>query len=126
MHSYDVYTGMLITQLIKELLALRCSVIVLSATLTQARRRELIGAAGGDAAFATSSSYPLLTVVRPGVPVVETPVGATASRFMKLRTTALSEAHGGWFRLLGLAWGRSFVVPSHGGCPPVDLKELLN
>ena len=91
-HSYDVYTGTLITRLIKELLALHCSVIVLSATLTQARRQELIAAAGGDTASATSSSYPLLTVVRPGVPVVETPVEATASRSLKLKTTALSEA----------------------------------
>jgi CRISPR-associated endonuclease/helicase Cas3 len=45
-HSYDVYTGTLITELIRELLNLRCSVIVLSATLTAARRRELLEAGG--------------------------------------------------------------------------------
>ncbi len=90
-HSYDVYTGTLITQLIKELLALRCSVIILSATLTKARRQELIAAAGGQAETAASLSYPLVTVAREGEPVVEVPVESPASRQLKLKTTALTE-----------------------------------
>ena len=45
-HSYDIYTGTLITALVRELVNLRCSVIILSATLTAARRRELLAAAG--------------------------------------------------------------------------------
>ncbi|MGI8602085.1 MAG: hypothetical protein ACR2OZ_03700 [Verrucomicrobiales bacterium] len=63
-HSYDVYTGTLITRLIRELLALRCSVVVLSATLTRARRAELIAAADADPGSARSEAYPLLTVAR--------------------------------------------------------------
>lgn len=70
-HSYDVYTGTLITHLIRELLALRCTVIVLSATLTKARRAELVAAAGGDADAVRSDGYPLLTVARTGETLIE-------------------------------------------------------
>ncbi len=90
-HSYDVYTGTLITQLIKELLALRCSVIVLSATLTKARRQELIAAAGGPAKSAASLAYPLVTVASVDAPIVEIPVAPPTARAVKLKTTALSE-----------------------------------
>jgi len=90
-HSYDVYTGTLISRLIRELLALRCSVIVLSATLTKARRQELIAAAGGQAVSAASQAYPLVTVAKPNSPVIEIPAEAPASRILKLRTTALTE-----------------------------------
>lgn len=60
-HSYDIYTGTLITALIRELVNLRCSVIVLSATLTAARRRELLAAAGLQEPDAPAN-YPLVTV----------------------------------------------------------------
>jgi CRISPR-associated endonuclease/helicase Cas3 len=60
-HSYDIYTGTLITVLIRELVNLRCSVIVLSATLTAARRRDLLAAAGITEATAPVA-YPLITL----------------------------------------------------------------
>ena len=91
-HSYDVYTGTLITHLIRELLALRCSVIILSATLTQERRRELIAAAGADPQGVASSAYPLITTARPDAPPVEIPIEAEKPRHLKLKTAALSEA----------------------------------
>jgi CRISPR-associated endonuclease/helicase Cas3 len=59
-HSYDIYTGTLITALIRELVNLRCSVIILSATLTAARRRELLAAAGFNETE-SPTAYPLLT-----------------------------------------------------------------
>jgi CRISPR-associated endonuclease/helicase Cas3 len=59
-HSYDVYTGTLITSLIRELVNLQCSVIILSATLTAARRQELMAAAGFTELNAPTA-YPLLT-----------------------------------------------------------------
>ena len=90
-HGYDVYTGTLISQLIRELLALRCSVIVLSATLTKARRQELVAAAGGQMESSSSLAYPLVTVVKPGTPLVEIPVEASTSRKPRLKTTALAE-----------------------------------
>lgn len=90
-HSYDVYTGSLITQLIRELLALRCSVIILSATLTRSRRQELIAAAGGQAETATSMRYPLVTMARAAAAAVEIPVESPASHTLKLKTAALTE-----------------------------------
>jgi CRISPR-associated endonuclease/helicase Cas3 len=84
-HSYDVYTGTLITHLIRELLALRCTVIVLSATLTKERRAELIAAAGGDAEAVRSQAYPLLTVARAGEPLIEQAVEPPAERSLTLR-----------------------------------------
>lgn len=60
-HSYDIYTGTLITALIRELVNLRCSVIILSATLTAERRRELLAAAGINETV-TPTAYPLVTV----------------------------------------------------------------
>jgi CRISPR-associated endonuclease/helicase Cas3 len=84
-HSYDVYTGTLITHLIRELMALRCTVIVLSATLTQARRAELIQAAGGDAEMIRSDAYPLLTVACVCQPLIEKAVEPPTERHIALR-----------------------------------------
>jgi CRISPR-associated endonuclease/helicase Cas3 len=42
-HTYDLYTSTLIGALVKRLRELQCTVIVLSATLTEKRRRELLG-----------------------------------------------------------------------------------
>ena len=44
-HSYDVYTGTLIEALVKALVRLRCTVIILSATLTRERRERLLAQA---------------------------------------------------------------------------------
>ncbi len=60
-HSYDVYTGTLVTALVRELINLGCSVIILSATLTAARRSELLAAAGVPEGNAPDH-YPLVTV----------------------------------------------------------------
>ena len=58
-HSYDAYTGTLLDQLVARLRELGCTVIILSATLTDARRKALLG---GKAPNATG--YPLLTGLR--------------------------------------------------------------
>jgi len=57
-HTYDAYTGTLLDALIKLLRQLRCTVIVLSATLNHARRAELLCLQGK----LHSSAYPLMTV----------------------------------------------------------------
>jgi CRISPR-associated endonuclease/helicase Cas3 len=57
-HSYDVYTGALLDELVSRLQGIGCTVIILSATLTGARRRQLVPCL---AEFATCSDYPLLT-----------------------------------------------------------------
>ena len=58
-HSYDAYTGTLLDELVARLRELGCTVIILSATLTDARRKALLG---GKAPNATG--YPLLTGLR--------------------------------------------------------------
>ncbi|MDP3851094.1 MAG: CRISPR-associated helicase Cas3' [Luteolibacter sp.] len=62
-HSYDPYTSALVDQLIRWLLEVGCTVIVLSATLTAKRRREMIAKAGAIEPFPPPSDYPLITKV---------------------------------------------------------------
>jgi CRISPR-associated endonuclease/helicase Cas3 len=57
-HTYDLYTSTLIDALIKRLLELRCTVIVLSATLTRERRRQLLGVSDDHP---LSDAYPLVS-----------------------------------------------------------------
>src|SRR5207302_2459034 len=60
-HAYDTYTSGLIFSLVRWLHALGSSVVVLTATLPAAKRRELLAAAG--AADAPEATYPRLTRV---------------------------------------------------------------
>ena len=57
-HSYDLYTGTLMDKLVERLRELECTVIVLSATLTEERRRQLLKL---DSAQPSSSAYPLIS-----------------------------------------------------------------
>lgn len=68
-HTYDVYTGTLIRHLCVELEKLGCTVIILSATLTEGIRRQLLGepSQGGEDAQAP---YPRLTGRAGGLPLV--------------------------------------------------------
>jgi CRISPR-associated endonuclease/helicase Cas3 len=91
LHTYDLYTGTLVDVLIRRLLELKCTVIVLSATLTVARRRELLAQAGPAPAELTDS-YPLLTVCTPGQPPREISFPAEASRTVRVNLTAQSPA----------------------------------
>jgi CRISPR-associated endonuclease/helicase Cas3 len=59
-HSYDLYTGTLIDRLIDTLEKLGCTVIVLSATLSKARR-EKIFLTGKSRVSAAKEAYPLIT-----------------------------------------------------------------
>lgn len=54
-HSYDAYTGVILDELIALLRQLDCTVIILSATLSRARRAQLLGQA------VTTDHYPLIT-----------------------------------------------------------------
>ena len=63
-HSYDVYTGSLITELIRCLERNGASVIILSATLTRLRTEELLGyapVADGGALHEALREYPLVS-----------------------------------------------------------------
>jgi len=74
-HSYDVYTGSLITQLVRQLRDLHSTVIILSATLTHQRRLELLGAEDGRG---LGSSYPLVSCATESISAV--PCDAPPSR----------------------------------------------
>ena len=54
-HSYDSFTGTILDELVKALRQLQCTVIILSATLTQERRAKLLGITP------LITSYPLIT-----------------------------------------------------------------
>lgn len=55
-HTYDAYTGTLLDALVELLRALHCTVIILSATLNQERRSQLIGSE------LRATGYPLITL----------------------------------------------------------------
>lgn len=59
-HAYDTYTSGLIETLLRWLKALRCSVVLMSATLPNARRKALLEA--WDAPAAEAPAYPRLIV----------------------------------------------------------------
>ena len=72
-HSYDMYTGTLLDELVTRLRQIGCTVIILSATLTASRRCQLLSieeTAGGE------EPYPLMTVVPHG----EDPVGVPLAK----------------------------------------------
>ena len=54
-HSYDAYTGTILDELVKQLRDLHCTVIILSATLTQERREKLLDQP------VHAQSYPLIS-----------------------------------------------------------------
>ncbi|MCU8269051.1 CRISPR-associated helicase Cas3' [Vibrio vulnificus] len=56
-HSYDAYTSVILDELISLLIELKCTVIILSATLSQTRRKELLSS------DVSSQDYPLITTV---------------------------------------------------------------
>jgi CRISPR-associated endonuclease/helicase Cas3 len=89
-HSYDVYTGSLVTALVRELLRLGCTVLILSATLTAARRRELLAAAGSHE-LASPDAYPLITTARHGESATQIAPAFTATKTIRLRSTVISE-----------------------------------
>lgn len=64
-HAYDAYTGTLLDALVRLLRSLHCTVIILSATLNQSRRSQLLGAE------LSAQAYPLITAAAQGQPVQE-------------------------------------------------------
>ena len=82
-HSYDLYTGTLIDHLIKRLLKLGCTVLVLSATLTEQRRKTLFAAASTQIEH-LSNVYPLLSGAIDGRLDFEAEVEAPSERTVNI------------------------------------------
>lgn len=76
-HTYDLYTSTLIDTLIQRLLNLKATVIVLSATLTHDRHRQLLSLAGARRVD-LSTAYPLLSGMSPSLQ--QHPVESSISR----------------------------------------------
>src|SRR5258708_29607218 len=89
-HSYHIYTGTLITALLRELVNLRSSVIILSATLTGARRHELLAAAGITESNAPTA-YPLVTSGTTGGECQHTSPEWSSHRRITLSPAVISE-----------------------------------
>ncbi|GHV71402.1 CRISPR-associated helicase/endonuclease Cas3 [Spirochaetia bacterium] len=63
-HSYDSYTGTIMDELVRGLRKMECTVIILSATLTDERRRTLLQLP--EKTQALLSHYPLISLVDDG------------------------------------------------------------
>lgn len=82
-HTYDSYTSTLLDALVKLLRELQCTVIILSATLNQQRRQQLL------ARPTSAVTYPLITASpNKGERVVEVPVPAGESRQVQVSLAA--------------------------------------
>lgn len=90
-HSYDLYTGTLIDKLITTLEGLGCTVIVLSATLTGTRRRQ-IASHPEEVEVDVEPPYPLITGRKEGVPLKPLAVVPPESRTVKVRFIAADDA----------------------------------
>jgi CRISPR-associated endonuclease/helicase Cas3 len=77
-HTYDAYTGTVMDELVDALKQLGCTVIILSATLTQARRQKLLKTK------VSSDAYPLISGLATGQTLHESPVNITESRQVKI------------------------------------------
>lgn len=87
-HCYDSYTGVILDKLIGVLQELKCTVIIMSATLTDARRSLLIGVS-----TSWSQIYPRLTVMDGVVSeiAIDPPATYTVSINMSSEDIAISE-----------------------------------
>lgn len=78
-HTYDAYTGTLLDALVDLLRSLRCTVIILSATLNHERRSQMLGCK------LKANGYPLITACPAGLPVAEFVLPAIEGRTFELR-----------------------------------------
>jgi len=78
-HTYDAYTGSLLDALIRLLRELHCTVIVLSATLNQSRRSELLDSSVG------SHAYPLVSAIPKCGSLTEVAVPVDAERTVAIK-----------------------------------------
>lgn len=83
-HTYDSYTGALLDALIKLLRELKCTVIILSATLNQERRQKLLGRP------IKSMAYPLITASPNKCKTVQE-VSVTAGKSRRVHISLLAD-----------------------------------
>lgn len=91
-HSYDLYTGTLIDRLIETLEKLGCTVIILSATLSQARRRSIVPTSKTFRRAPAKEPYPLITGRRNGVVLKPVPITPPKPRTIAVAFKSHSDA----------------------------------
>ncbi len=89
-HAYDVYMSALLCRLLRWLRVLDCTVILLSATLPESTRTDLLGAWRGDDQAPESAPYPRLTLSHGDAPpeVVSVADPAAPTKNVSLAWTA--------------------------------------
>jgi len=88
-HAYDAYTGTLLFNLIRWLLALGSSVVLLSATLSPSIRRRLAGVVGAYLPD-QEEEYPRLSIFQPRL-VKQTHFDADPARRLTVRVQGIGE-----------------------------------
>ncbi len=83
-HSYDIYTGTLLDELVSQLLHVGCTVIVLSATLTHERRAQIAQQKNVE----PTSAYPSITSLIPNQSTRTIHTEAPPSKEVRLEFTA--------------------------------------
>lgn len=119
-HAYDTYTGGLIEALLRWLQAMRCSVVVMSATLPAARRASLLRAWSGSAVNVPDLRYPR---------VLAADAAGVRGEHVASRPQASIELHAIDEKLEALA-GAAEAAAQQGGCGAivvntVDRAQLL-
>ena len=104
-HTYDLYTSTLIDALVQRLRELHCTVLVLSATLTKARRQQLLGV---DDRQPLSDAYPLLSRVGSRLEEVACDAPPAKTFEVALFSTCVGSQRGGF--LLSANLGKMVVM----------------
>ncbi len=108
-HAYDVYTSTLLDHLLTWLRGLGCRVVLLSATLPAARRKELLDAWMGRECQLPSATYPRLLVADERGISAST-FSASPGREARIQLATVSEEN---------LPARLVQVLEHGGCAAV-------
>lgn len=95
-HTYDLYTGALVVKLVQALRQLGATVVILSATLTESRKRQLLGTDEQTPlpdSVALRKEYPLLTVLsKDGVALEQLESPPMELPVVRVRCASLSES----------------------------------
>ena len=118
-HTYDLYTGTLISTLIATLESLGCTVIVLSATLTNQRRDQLLSSSDNSEENPSDIPYPLISGRKEGLPIEQ--VAATPPKSRKVHVEFID---------VDLASAKAISLAQKGGavlwiCDTVDSAQTM-
>lgn len=116
-HSYDPYTSALVDRAVGWFLQVGCTVIVLSATLTKARRSQLVAAAGA-VEKEPSNAYPLITKIPSGSSTAQTiPIPETDRQKKTIHIENLPKD--------GAEWGREVVAAAEAGACVLIIRNTI-